>query len=109
MKRVTFVGAILAVGLACGGGMTDPNAPKNDLTGLSGTWCYLDKYCYTYEGDVIISEEDGQRGKWRQEGDLYISQFGDDAPWVATIEMYTPTQLVVVPLDDNVRIVYSKR
>lgn len=49
------------------------------------------------------------KGTWHQEGDLYISQFGDDVPWVAKIETYTATQLVLVPFDDNQRIVYSKR
>lgn len=110
--------------LACGGDLAAlpeapvaapaaPAAPVNpggpDLTGLSGTWCYMNKFCYTYVGDTIIDEGTGNKGTWRQEGPLYISQFGQDAPWVATIEMYTATQLIVVPLDDNERIVYSKK
>lgn len=114
------IGVSAGFALACGGGGFDappvaappppPAKPAGpDLTGISGTWCYLDKFCYTYEGDNITEEGSGLKGKWRQEGNLYISQFGNDAPWVATIDMYTATQLVVTPLDDNERIVYSKR
>ena len=113
------IGAIVGFTLACGG-IAPPAPPEAllgpvvksagpDLTGISGTWCYMNRFCYTYVGDTITDEGTGQKGTWRQEGNLYISQFGKDAPWVATIEMYTATQLVVVPLDDNERIVYSKK
>ena len=108
MLACAFVGA----GLACGGTGSDgtsASGSKHDLSALSGTWCHVNGYCYTYAGSTIAEEGSGLAGTWRQEGDLYISQFGSDVPWVATIEMYTPTQLVLVPLDDNERIVYSKR
>lgn len=103
---------VFVASLACGGtggGSAVATGAKNDLSTLSGTWCHVNGYCYTYSGGTIAEEGSGLTGTWRQEGDLYISQFGSDVPWVATIEMYTATQLVLVPLDDNERIVYSKR
>ncbi len=109
-----FVTASLACGGTGGGaagGAPTAAAPdsKYDLSTLSGTWCHVDGYCYTYTGGAIVEENSGLKGTWHQEGDLYISQFGEDVPWVAKIEMYTATQLVLVPFDDNERIVYSKR
>ncbi len=106
---------LLTLGLACGGVGGAPgdglSATRSgpDLTGISGTWCHVNGYCYEYVGDTIREVGSGLKGTWRQEDDLYISQFGNDVPWVAKIEKYTATQLIVVPLDDNERIVYSKK
>jgi hypothetical protein len=114
IARALGVGVVLAMALACGGTAATPTGTvatgsQYDLSTLSGTWCHKDGWCYTYVGGTITEENSGSSGTWHQEGDLYISQFGEDVPWVAKIETYTATQLVLVPFDDNERIVYSKR
>lgn len=111
--RTAVLTSFTLTALACGGADLGGANPRPsgapDLTGLSGTWCHVNGYCYEYVGDTIRDTKSGETGTWRQEDDLYISQFGNDVPWVAKIEKYTATQLIVVPLDDNERIVYSKR